>query len=72
MLVFMLSGKSQFVSVDSHQSSVVLSTLSAGSSYIISVTTTKGSAQSDELTSVITTGIVKEVHPVHLVYKKVN
>ncbi|XP_032413926.1 tenascin [Xiphophorus hellerii] len=49
------TGKSQFVSVDSHQSSVVLSALSAGSSYIISVTTTKGSAQSDELTSVITT-----------------
>ncbi|XP_007570078.1 tenascin-like [Poecilia formosa] len=49
------TGKSQFVAADSHQSSVVLSNLSAGSTYIISVTTTKGSAQSDELTSVITT-----------------
>ncbi|KAM4568119.1 tenascin [Fundulus diaphanus] len=49
------TGKSQFVTVDPQQSNVVLSTLSAGSSYIISVTTTKGNAHSDELTSVITT-----------------
>ncbi|KAM4735254.1 uncharacterized protein tnxba [Anableps anableps] len=49
------TGKSQFVTVDPQQSNAVLSTLSAGSSYIISVTTTKGRAQSDELTSIITT-----------------
>uniref|UniRef100_A0A087XY78 Tenascin XB n=1 Tax=Poecilia formosa TaxID=48698 RepID=A0A087XY78_POEFO len=58
------TGKSQFVAADSHQSSVVLSNLSAGSTYIISVTTTKGSAQSDELTSVITT--VVPAPPTHL------
>ncbi|XP_045900859.1 tenascin [Micropterus dolomieu] len=50
-----VTGESRFVTVDSQQSYVVLSKLSAGSSYIISLTTTKGRAQSDALTSVITT-----------------
>ncbi|XP_015257386.1 PREDICTED: tenascin-like isoform X1 [Cyprinodon variegatus] len=50
-----VTGKSQFVTVGPQQSNVVLSNLSAGSSYIISVSTTKGKAYSDELTSVITT-----------------
>ncbi|KAM6909752.1 uncharacterized protein tnxba [Xenentodon cancila] len=49
------SGDSRVVKVTSKQSQVVLSELSAGSSYIISVATTHGRAQSDELTSVITT-----------------
>ncbi|MED6234545.1 hypothetical protein ATANTOWER_023411, partial [Ataeniobius toweri] len=49
------TGKSQFVTLDPQQSNVVLSTLSAGSSYIISVATTKGMAHSDKLTSNITT-----------------
>lgn len=43
--------------VDSQQSHVVLSKLSAGSSYIITVTATQGRAQSDVLTSLMTTGI---------------
>lgn len=42
--------------VDPQQSYMVLSELSAGSSYIISVTTTQGRAQSDALVSIITTG----------------
>lgn len=45
------------MTVDSQQSYVVLSKLSAGSSYIITVTTTQGRAQSDGLTSIMTTGI---------------
>lgn len=45
------------MTVDSQQSYVVLSKLSAGSSYIITVTTTQGRAQSDALTSIMTTGI---------------
>ncbi|XP_061572618.1 uncharacterized protein tnxba [Cololabis saira] len=49
------SGESRVVTVTSKQSQLVLSELSAGSSYIISVSTTHGRAQSDELTSVITT-----------------
>ncbi|XP_070407741.1 tenascin-N [Nothobranchius furzeri] len=49
------TGKSHFVTVGSQQTHVVLSKLSTGSSYIITVTTTKGQAQSDELTSTITT-----------------
>lgn len=44
------------MTVESQQSYVVLSKLSAGSSYIISVITTQGRAQSDALTSIITTG----------------
>lgn len=44
------------MTVESQLSYVVLSKLSAGSSYIISITTTKGRAQSDALTSLITTG----------------
>ncbi|XP_044063503.1 tenascin isoform X2 [Siniperca chuatsi] len=50
-----VTGESRFVTVDSQQSHVVLSKLSAGSSYIITVTTTQGRAQSDALTSIITT-----------------
>ena len=42
--------------VHSQQSNVVLSKLSAGSSYIVSVTTTQGRTQSDALVSIITTG----------------
>lgn len=58
--VFMSSGKSRFVTVSSKQSHFILSELSAGSSYIISVATIKGGAQSVELTSVITTGTVSD------------
>ncbi|XP_041844610.1 tenascin [Melanotaenia boesemani] len=50
-----VTGEGRFVTVNSQQSHVVLSELSAGSSYIISVATTQGRAQSDALTSVITT-----------------
>ncbi|KAK2844440.1 hypothetical protein Q5P01_011099 [Channa striata] len=50
-----VTGESHFVTVDSRRSHVTLSKLSAGSSYIISVTATQGRTQSDALTSVITT-----------------
>lgn len=50
-----ITGENRFVTVDSQQSHVLLSDLSAGSSYIITVTATLGRAQSDGLTSVITT-----------------
>ncbi|XP_070767964.1 tenascin-like [Enoplosus armatus] len=50
-----VTGESRFVTVDSQQSYVVLSKLSTGSSYIITVTTTQGRAHSDALTSIITT-----------------
>ncbi|XP_074510064.1 uncharacterized protein tnxba [Sebastes fasciatus] len=50
-----VTGESRFVTVESQHSYVVLSKLSAGSSYIITVTTTQGRAQSDALTSLITT-----------------
>ncbi|XP_068179859.1 tenascin-R [Antennarius striatus] len=50
-----VTGESRFVTVGSQQSYVVLSTLSAGSSYIITITATHGRAQSDGLTSIITT-----------------
>lgn len=50
-----VTGESRFVTVESQYSYVVLSKLSAGSSYIITVTTTQGRAQSDTLTSLITT-----------------
>lgn len=50
-----VTGASRFVTVDFQHSHVVLSELSAGSSYIITVTSTYGRAQSDALTSVITT-----------------
>ncbi|XP_028282196.1 tenascin isoform X2 [Parambassis ranga] len=50
-----ITGESRFVTVDSQLSYVVLSELSAGSSYIITVTATQGRAQSDTLTSLITT-----------------
>lgn len=54
--VCVIAGDSHFMTVASKQSHVVLSELSAGSSYIVSVASTQGRAQSDELTSVITTG----------------
>ncbi|KAM8870572.1 uncharacterized protein tnxba isoform 2-T2 [Spinachia spinachia] len=50
-----MTGESRFVTVESQLSHVVLSKLSAGSSYIISITTTQGRAQSDALVSLITT-----------------
>ncbi|XP_073341920.1 tenascin [Pagrus major] len=50
-----VTGENRFVTVDWQQSYVVLSKLSAGASYIISVTATQGRAQSDALTSLITT-----------------
>ncbi|CAL8248784.1 unnamed protein product [Lota lota] len=50
-----ITGESSFETVDSHHSHVVLSQLGAGSSYIITITTTQGKAQSDALTSHITT-----------------
>ncbi|XP_034030929.1 uncharacterized protein tnxba [Thalassophryne amazonica] len=49
------TGETGSVTVDSEQSYVVLSKLSSGSSYIISVVTTHGRSQSDVLTSTITT-----------------
>ncbi|XP_034553556.1 tenascin [Notolabrus celidotus] len=50
-----VKGESHYVTMDSQQSYLVLSKLSTGSSYIITVTTIQGRAQSDALTSVITT-----------------
>lgn len=50
------------MTVESQQSYVVLSKLSAGSSYIITVTATQGRAQSDALTSIMTTGILLDKH----------
>lgn len=50
-----VTGESHYVTVDSQQSHITLSKLSAGSSYIITVTTTHGRVQSDGLTSVMTT-----------------
>ncbi|KAL6109081.1 uncharacterized protein ACO6RY_12291 [Pungitius sinensis] len=50
-----MTGESRFVTVESKLSYVVLSKLSAGSSYIISISTTRGRAQSDALASLITT-----------------
>ncbi|KAM7420595.1 hypothetical protein PAMA_015023 [Pampus argenteus] len=50
-----LTGESRSVSIDSQQSHMVLSKLSAGSSYLITVTSTQGRAQSDSLTSTIVT-----------------
>lgn len=44
------------MSIDSKQLHVVLSNLSAGISYMITVTSTHGRAQSDALSSTITTG----------------
>ncbi|XP_056142954.1 tenascin [Lampris incognitus] len=51
----LVSGESSSVTLDSHQSHIVLSKLTAGSSYLISVTTIQGRVQSDALTSIITT-----------------
>ncbi|KAF3839879.1 hypothetical protein F7725_018596 [Dissostichus mawsoni] len=50
-----ITGESRFMTVESQQSYVVLSKLSAGTSYIIIVTTTQGRTQSDILTSLMTT-----------------
>ncbi|XP_053183555.1 tenascin-like [Scomber japonicus] len=50
-----VTGESRAMSIDSKQSHVVLSNLSAGSSYVIAVFSTQGRAQSDALTSTITT-----------------
>lgn len=50
------AGESRAVSVDSKQSHVVLSNLSAGFSYMITIFSTQGRVQSDALTSTITTG----------------
>lgn len=44
------------MTVDSERPSLVLSKLSAGTSYIVTVTTTQGRVQSDAHTSLITTG----------------
>ncbi|XP_034410202.1 tenascin [Cyclopterus lumpus] len=50
-----VTGESRFVTVELQQSYVVLTKLSTGSSYIITITTTQGRAQSDALISLITT-----------------
>ncbi|XP_030214580.1 tenascin isoform X1 [Gadus morhua] len=50
-----ITGESSFEAVEFQHSHVVLSHLGAGSSYIITVTTSQGHAQSDALTSHITT-----------------
>ncbi|XP_037130074.1 serine-rich adhesin for platelets-like isoform X2 [Syngnathus acus] len=50
-----VTGETHSVNLDSRQTHVVLSKLSAGSSYIITVTTTQGRVQSDALVSIITT-----------------
>uniref|UniRef100_H2LRH6 Tenascin XB n=1 Tax=Oryzias latipes TaxID=8090 RepID=H2LRH6_ORYLA len=55
MYIFFLSGESRFVSLGSKQSHVVLSKLSPGTSYMISITATNDAAQSDDLTSIVTT-----------------
>lgn len=44
------------MNVNAQESHVVLTKLSAGTSYIVSVMATQGRAQSDALTSIITTG----------------
>ncbi|KAM3613814.1 uncharacterized protein V6R79_005409 [Siganus canaliculatus] len=50
-----VTGEIRFVTVASHHSYVMLSKLSAGSSYLITVTATQGRSHSDILTSIITT-----------------
>ncbi|CAL8354281.1 unnamed protein product [Arctogadus glacialis] len=50
-----ITGESSFEAVEFQHSHIVLSHLGAGSSYIITVTTSQGHAQSDALTSHITT-----------------
>ncbi|KAG7273247.1 hypothetical protein CRUP_001343 [Coryphaenoides rupestris] len=50
-----LTGESSFETVESQRSHVLLSQLGAGTSYSITITTTQGKAQSDALTSLITT-----------------
>lgn len=53
------------MTVTSQQSHVVLTKLSAGTSYIVSVMAMQGRAQSDALTSIITTGTLSQVHTVN-------
>lgn len=50
-----VTGESSLVKIDAQDSHVVLSKLSAGSTYVISVTSTQGKIESDALTSSITT-----------------
>jgi len=50
-----VTGQSSSVSVDPQQSHVVLTQLSAGAPYLVSVTVSQGKIQSDALTSTITT-----------------
>ncbi|XP_029958668.1 tenascin [Salarias fasciatus] len=50
-----ITGESHWVMVASQQSSVTLSKLSAGSSYVFTVSATHGQAQSDMLTGLMTT-----------------
>nr|XP_057939990.1 tenascin-N [Doryrhamphus excisus] len=50
-----VTGETHSVSLDSKQNHAVLSKLSAGSSYIVTVTSTQGKTQSDALVSIITT-----------------
>ncbi|XP_061674834.1 tenascin-like [Syngnathoides biaculeatus] len=50
-----VTGETHSVNLDSQKTHVVLSKLSAGSSYIITVTTTQGRVQGDGLVSIITT-----------------
>ncbi|XP_019728390.1 uncharacterized protein tnxba isoform X2 [Hippocampus comes] len=50
-----VTGETRSMNLDSQQTYVVLSKLSAGSSYIITVTTTQGRVHSDALVSIITT-----------------
>lgn len=58
-------GEYYFVTVTSQQSHVVLTKLSAGTSYIVSVMAMQGRAQSDALTSIITTGTLSRVYTVN-------
>nr|CAD45004.2 putative tenascin X [Takifugu rubripes] len=50
-----VTGEYHYVTVSSQQSHVVLTKLSVGTSYIVSVMATQGRTQSDALTSIITT-----------------
>ncbi|KAM6967499.1 tenascin [Aplochiton taeniatus] len=50
-----VTGESNLVKVDARDSHLVLSKLSAGSTYVISVTSTRGKTESDALTLSITT-----------------
>ncbi|XP_077577990.1 uncharacterized protein LOC144199957 [Stigmatopora nigra] len=50
-----ITGETHSMNLDTQQTHVVLSKLSAGSSYIVTVTTKQGKVQSDSLVSIITT-----------------